>query len=49
MPDWNKVYEYLQPKTPLYCPEEPSITQRVFLRTYALSAVLLVEENLPRF
>ena len=39
MPDWNKVYEYLQPKTPLYCPEEPSITQRVFLRTYALEAL----------
>lgn len=39
MPDWNKVYEYLQPKTPLYCPEEPSLTQRVFLRTYALEAL----------
>lgn len=39
MPDWNKIYEYLQPKEPLYCPEEPSITQKVFLRTYAIEAL----------
>lgn len=39
MPDWNKIYEYLQPKEPQYCPEEPSITQKVFLRTYAIEAL----------
>lgn len=39
MPDWNAVLEYLQPKEPVYCPEEPSITQKVFLRTYALEAL----------
>jgi predicted phage terminase large subunit-like protein len=39
MPDWNKVLEYLQPKEPLFCPEEPSITQKVFLRTYAMEAL----------
>ena len=39
MPDWNKVLDYLQPKEPLFCPEEPSITQKVFLRTYAIEAL----------
>jgi len=39
MTDWNKVLEYLQPKVPPYCPEEPSITQKVFLRTYGLEAL----------
>jgi predicted phage terminase large subunit-like protein len=39
MTDWQAVYEYLQPKTPLYCPEEPSLTQRVFLRTYAIEGL----------
>jgi len=39
MPDWNKVLEYLQPKEPPFCPEEPSITQKVFLRTYAIEAL----------
>ena len=39
MPDWNAVLEYLQPKEPFFCPEEPSITQKVFLRTYALEAL----------
>jgi len=39
MPDWNKVLEYLQPKEPLFCPEEPSITQKVFLRTYAMEGL----------
>lgn len=39
MTDWNKVLEYLQPKIPPYCPEEPSITQKVFLRTYGLEAL----------
>lgn len=39
MPDWNAVLDYLQPKEPEFCPEEPSITQKVFLRTYALEAL----------
>jgi predicted phage terminase large subunit-like protein len=39
MPDWNKVLDYLQPKEPPFCPEEPSITQKVFLRTYAIEAL----------
>ena len=39
MTDWAKVYEYLQPKKPLYCPEQPSITQNVFLRTYSIEAL----------
>lgn len=39
MTDWRKVLEYLEPKKPLYAPEEPSLTQRVFLRTYALEAL----------
>lgn len=38
MSDWNALHEYLQPKEPLYCPEEPSITQKVFLRTNAKEA-----------
>jgi predicted phage terminase large subunit-like protein len=39
MTDWNKVLEHLQPKAPQYCPESPSLTQKVFLRTYALEAL----------
>lgn len=39
MTDWKSVYEFLQPKEPPFCPEEPSITQKVFLRTYALEAL----------
>lgn len=39
MTDWNKVLEYLKPKEPLYCPELPSITQKVFLRTYSIEAL----------
>lgn len=39
MTDWNKVLEYLQPKESLYAPEAPSLTQRVFLRSYALEAL----------
>ena len=39
MTDWNKVLEYLKPKEPLYCPEEASITQNVFLRTYSIEAL----------
>lgn len=39
MTDWNKVLAYLQPRPSPYCPEEPSLTQRVFLRTNALEAL----------
>jgi predicted phage terminase large subunit-like protein len=39
MTDWLKVLEYLEPRMPLYAPEEPSLTQKVFLRTYALEAL----------
>ena len=39
MTDWNKVLEYLQPKEPPYCPESPSLTQKVFLRTYSIEAL----------
>ncbi len=39
MTDWNKVLEYLQPKQPMYCPEDASLTQKVFLRTYSLEAL----------
>ena len=37
--DWNKILEYLEPKKPPYCPEEPSINQKVFLRTYSIEAL----------
>jgi len=37
--DWNKVLEYLEPKKPLFCPETPSINQKVFLRTYSIEAL----------
>lgn len=39
MTDWEKVLEYLQPKKPPFCPEEPSLTQKVFLRTNSLEAL----------
>jgi predicted phage terminase large subunit-like protein len=39
MTDWNKVLAYLEPKTPLFCPEEPSLTQKVFLRSYSLEGL----------
>jgi len=39
MADWQKVLQYLEPKTTEYCPEEASITQKVFLRTNALEAL----------
>ena len=39
MTDWEKVLEYLQPKKPLFCPEEASLTQKVFLRTNSLEAL----------
>lgn len=37
--DWNKVLDYLEPKPAPYCPESPSLTQKVFLRTYSLEAL----------
>lgn len=37
--DWNKILEYLEPKPPTYCPEQPSINQKVFLRTYSIEAL----------
>lgn len=39
MTNWNEVLKYLEPKKPLFCPEEPSLTQKVFLRSYALEAL----------
>jgi predicted phage terminase large subunit-like protein len=39
MSDWTKVLQYLEPKPPLYCPEQPSMTQKVFLRTNAIEAL----------
>ena len=37
--NWDEVYEYLQPVEPKFCPEEPSINQKVFLRTNAIEAL----------
>ena len=37
--DWNKVLEYLSPKLPPFCPEEPSVNQKVFLRTNSLEGL----------
>ena len=39
MSDWKKVLEYLEPKMSEFCPEDASVTQKVFLRTYALEAL----------
>ena len=39
MTDWAKVLQYLEPKMPPYCPEEPSVPQKVFLRTNAIEAL----------
>jgi predicted phage terminase large subunit-like protein len=39
MGDWEQVLRFLEPKAPLYCPEEASITQKVFLRTNSLEAL----------
>lgn len=38
-PNWEEVLEYLTPKEPPFCPEEPSINQKVFLRTNAIEAL----------
>lgn len=37
--DWNKVLDYLEPRPAPHCPESPSLTQKVFLRTYSLEAL----------
>lgn len=37
--NWNEVLEFLKPKLPPFCPEEPSITQKVFLRTNSIEAL----------
>ena len=37
--DWNEVLNYLLPKTPPFCPEEPSLNQKVFLRTNSMEAL----------
>lgn len=39
MTDWNKVLNYLEPRKPMFCPEAPSLTQRVFLRTNSIEAL----------
>lgn len=39
MTDWTEVLKYLEPKKAPFCPEEPSITQKVFLRSYALEGL----------
>lgn len=39
MTDWQKVLEYLEPKKPPFCPEKPSLTQKVFLRSYTIEAL----------
>ena len=39
MSDWQKILQYLEPKPPLYCPETPSMTQKVFLRTNSIEAL----------
>lgn len=39
MTDWEKVLKYLEPKKPPFCPEEPSLTQKVFLRTNSIEAL----------
>jgi predicted phage terminase large subunit-like protein len=37
--NWENVLEYLQPKMSDYCPEEPSLPQKVFLRTNGIEAL----------
>lgn len=37
--NWEKILDWLQPKPSLFCPEEPSVTQKVFLRTNGLEGL----------
>jgi hypothetical protein len=39
MTDWSAIYEFLQPKPPLFCPEAPSLTQKTYLRSSHLEAL----------
>lgn len=39
MQNWEEVLQFLQPKPSPFCPEEPSLTQKVFLRCNALEAL----------
>lgn len=36
---WEELHQSLQPTPPLFCPEEPSLTQKVFLKTNSLEAI----------
>lgn len=38
-PDWEEILRYLKPKEPLFCPEQASVQQQVFLRTNAIEAL----------
>ena len=37
--DWSDIYEFLQPLPPQFCPEQPSLTQKTYLRTTGLEAL----------
>ena len=37
--NWEEVLDWLKPKEPPFCPEQPSLPQKVFLRTNALEAM----------
>jgi predicted phage terminase large subunit-like protein len=37
--DWTRVLNYLEPRPSPHCPETASLTQKVFLRSYALEAL----------
>lgn len=37
--DWEGVWEFLQPKPPLYCPHDPFVKQKIFLRYEGLEAL----------
>lgn len=39
MTDWQEILDYLTPRAIPYCPEEPSIPQKVFLRSNAIEAL----------
>lgn len=37
--NWEEILKYLEPKKSSYCPEVASLTQKVFLRSYALEGL----------
>jgi predicted phage terminase large subunit-like protein len=37
--NWDEVLKWLMPKEPSFCPETPSLPQKVFLRTNAMEAL----------